>query len=43
MQNQQNQTHDCHDFEVVNCDGEFHYHFCSECNRDMGVTVCEDN
>jgi len=32
---------DCQDNEVVNCDGEFHRHFCGACNKDMGITSCE--
>ena len=32
--------HKCEESKVVNCDGEFHYSFCSVCNRDMGVTNC---
>ena len=34
--------HNCEDNKVTNCDGEFHYSFCSVCNKDMGVTNCED-
>ena len=34
-------NHDCEDYRVANCDGEFHTNFCSKCNKDLGTTNCD--